>query len=103
MWRQTLNPFSLFWKSMRSTDWDVKDPVEELRFEEVSGGGAGEARALAKIYSIFAEGGGELGISSETMKVLIKRAALPEDGNYDEVMGIKTNGNIVGWSTAGFK
>jgi len=44
-----------------------------------------------------------LGISPETMKVLIKRTSLPEDGNYDEVMGIKTNGNIVGWSTAGFK
>jgi len=103
MWRQTLNPFSLFWKSMLSTDWDVKDPVEELRFEEVSGGGAGEARALAKIYSILANGGGDLGISPETMKVLIKRTSLPEDGNYDEVMGIKTDGTVVGWSSGGFK
>ncbi|MCD4696919.1 MAG: beta-lactamase family protein [Bacteroidales bacterium] len=103
MWKQTLNPFSLFWKSMLSTDWDVKDPEEELRLEEVSGGGAGEARALAKIYSILAEGGEELRISPETINILIKRAVLPKDGNYDEVMGIKSSGDIVGWSCAGFK
>jgi CubicO group peptidase (beta-lactamase class C family) len=103
MWKQTLNPFSLFWKSMLSTDWDVKDPIEELRFEEISGGGVGEARALAKIYGMLAIGGKDLGISQETMNILIKRAELPEDGNYDEVMGIKTDTDIVGWSSAGFK
>jgi CubicO group peptidase (beta-lactamase class C family) len=103
MWKQTLNPFSLFWKSMLSTNWDVKDPIDELRFEEVSGGGAGEARALAKIYGDLATGGKDLGISSETIKKLINRAALPQDGNYDEVMGIKTEGNTVGWSCAGYK
>ena len=103
MWKQTLNPFSLFWKSMLSTDWDVKDPIEELRFEEISGGGVGEARALAKIYGILAIGGKDIGISQETMNILIKRAELPKDGNYDEVMGIKTSTDIVGWSSAGFK
>lgn len=103
MWKQTLNPFSLFWKSMLTTDWDVMNPIEELRFEEVSGGGAGEAQALAKIYSVLAEGGKELDISLETINILSKRASLPQDGNNDEVMGIKTNGDIVGWSSGGFK
>ena len=103
MWKKTLNPFSLFWKSMLSTDWDVEPLIEELKYEEVSGGGAGEARALAQIYGLLAIGGSDIGINSSTLGILDQRASLPEDGNNDEVMGIKTKGNIVGWSTGGFK
>ena len=81
-----LNPFSLFWKSMLSTESDIGDPIEELKFEDPAGGGAGEARALAKVYGILATGGEELNISPETMNILIKYTVPPEDGICDLVV-----------------
>ena len=98
MWKQVLNPFSLLWKSMLLIKCDINDPIEELKFEEVSGGGAGEARALAKVYGILATGGRELNISTETMNILIKYTVPPDDGIRDQVMGWESLGSSAGYT-----
>lgn len=96
--KQLLNPFSLFNKSFTVIKSDIKDPIEDLKYEDPAGGGAGEARALAKVYSVLANGGQELNISSETLEFLIKYTKSPEDGNYDQVMGFETIGSSGGYA-----
>ncbi|UCG43357.1 MAG: beta-lactamase family protein, partial [candidate division WOR-3 bacterium] len=98
MLKHLLNPFSLFNKSFTTIKADMKDPVEELRYEEAAGGGAGEARALAKIYGILATGGNELGISPQTMEWFTRYTEPPTDGDIDVVMGIKTLGSPAGYA-----
>jgi len=98
LWKKILNPFSLFWKSMTLIKCDIDDPLEELKFEEASGGGAGEARALAKVYGILAIGGTELNISPETMNIMKKFTASPEDGIRDVVMGWESLGSSAGFT-----
>jgi CubicO group peptidase (beta-lactamase class C family) len=39
-------------------------------FEVPAGGGVGTARAIARAYSVFADGGGELGLRQETLDLL---------------------------------
>ena len=50
-----------------------------------SGGGVGTARGVARAYSAFAVGG-ELGLSSETLRLLAAPARPSEHGFYDECM-----------------
>lgn len=101
MLRQLINPGSLMMKSFTLIQMDVKNPLEELKFEEASGAGVGEARALAKIYGDFACGGKKLGIKPETLNYLVERTVAPTEGTLDEVMRIKTVGNCVKWSQSG--
>jgi CubicO group peptidase (beta-lactamase class C family) len=54
--------------------------------EVPSGGGVGTARAIAKAYGVFANGGHELGIRPETLQALIAPAVPPQHGFYDECM-----------------
>lgn len=54
--------------------------------EVPSGGGVGTARAIAKLYGIFATGGAELGLKLETLAALKTPAAPPSDGFFDEVL-----------------
>jgi CubicO group peptidase (beta-lactamase class C family) len=96
--KRILNPFSLFWKTMTLIQCDVDDPVNELTFEEVSGGGAGEARALAKVYGLLATGGKELGIAPETLNIMRRYTDPPEDGIQDAVMGWKSLGSSAGYT-----
>lgn len=103
MLKHLLNPNSLLNKSFTAIQSDIEDPIDELSFEEASGGGAGEARALAKVYGILAAGGRELDISPETIEILTKYTISPENGNYDHVMGIETVSLTAGWSSGGFK
>ncbi|HKY26776.1 MAG TPA: serine hydrolase domain-containing protein [Pyrinomonadaceae bacterium] len=51
-----------------------------------AGGGVGTARAIAHAYSVFATGGRELGLRSETLKALSAPAIPPTYGFYDECM-----------------
>jgi CubicO group peptidase (beta-lactamase class C family) len=54
--------------------------------EVPAGGGVGTARAIAHAYSVFANGGRELGLREETLAEL-KAPAIPSThGFYDEVM-----------------
>ncbi len=72
------------WGDMRSD----KKLVYPRNVEVPSGGGIGTARAMAKAYSIFANGGRELGLSRETLSQLMAPASPPTNGFYDEVMKI---------------
>ena len=51
-----------------------------------AGGGVGTARALAHAYSVFATGGKELGLRSETLRELTAPAVPPTHGFYDECL-----------------
>jgi len=72
------------------------DPNERrwLEVEAPAGNGVGTARAIARAYSAFAEGGAELGITPETLATLtaVREVARPKD----EVMGVPS------WISLGF-
>lgn len=63
-----------------------KQRVYARNFEVPSGGGVGTARAIARAYSVFATGGGELKLRSETLAALTAPAVPPTRGFYDECM-----------------
>lgn len=102
MLSQLINPSSLMMKSFMLIKIDTKDPIKELSYEEAAGGGVGNARALALIYSDLATGGKELNVSSETLKIMQTRTNSPTEGNFDQVMKIKLVGKNAKWSRAGF-
>jgi CubicO group peptidase (beta-lactamase class C family) len=83
IWR-TLWPWSLLRKSMRF----AADDLNARRYLEVeipAGNGVGTARAIARAYSAFAEGGQELGITPATLASL---TAPPSDVRpLDAVVG----------------
>jgi len=54
--------------------------------EVPSGGGVGTARAIAKAYGVFANGGRELGLRSETVGAFMAPPIPSENGFYDECM-----------------
>ncbi|HET7543788.1 MAG TPA: serine hydrolase domain-containing protein [Polyangiaceae bacterium] len=56
--------------------------VREL--EVPSGGGVGTARAIAKAYGVFANGGRELGIAQRTLEALAAPARPTPHGFFDE-------------------
>jgi CubicO group peptidase (beta-lactamase class C family) len=55
-------------------------------FEVPSGGGVGTARAIARVYSVFATGGRELQLSPATLRALSAPAIPPTHGFYDECL-----------------
>jgi len=55
-------------------------------FEVPAGGGVGTARAIARAYSAFATGGGELGLRAQTLQALAAPAVPPTRGFFDECM-----------------
>jgi CubicO group peptidase (beta-lactamase class C family) len=54
--------------------------------EVPSGNAVGTARGVAHAYSVFASGGGELGLRQETLDLLAAPALPPSRGFYDECM-----------------
>jgi CubicO group peptidase (beta-lactamase class C family) len=86
-------PWSLLRKSMLFSDLPVNDR-RALEVEIPAGNGVGTARAIARAYSAFAEGGAELGITPATLAAL----TAPHDVERpkDEVMGAPT------WMSLGF-
>jgi len=54
--------------------------------EVPSGGGVGTARAIARAYGVFANGGHELGLRPETLDALAAPAVPGTHGFYDEFM-----------------
>jgi CubicO group peptidase (beta-lactamase class C family) len=78
---RVLWPWSLLRKSMSAlsdVDWNDR---RSLEVEVPAGNGVGTARAIARLYSAFAEGGAELGVGPETMARLTAppNAGLPRD------------------------
>lgn len=59
-----------------------------LEVEVPAGNGVGTARAIARAYSAFAEGGGELGITPQTLTQLT--APPPAANATDRVLGIQS-------------
>jgi CubicO group peptidase (beta-lactamase class C family) len=82
---KVLQPGSLLRKSMLLADADVNDR-RYLEVEVPAGNGVGTARAIARAYSAFAEGGGELGLTPEAFA----RITAPPDMTHpkDELLGI---------------
>jgi CubicO group peptidase (beta-lactamase class C family) len=79
-------PWSLLHKSMSLlSDVDCNDR-RYLEVEVPAGNGVGTARAIARLYSAFAEGGAELGVGPDTMARI---TALPTSApTKDVVMGV---------------
>ena len=79
---RVLWPWSLLRKSMLFGDVDPNDR-RWLEVEVPAGNGVGTARAIARLYSVFAEGGAELGIGPETMAKIM---APPTAGQGKDVI-----------------
>lgn len=93
MIRKLLQPGSLLRRSMLLQDLDMNDR-RSLEIELPAGNGVGTARAIARLYSIFAEGGTELGITPETFARITEPPVVSNP--MDEVVGIPS------WFSLGF-
>ncbi len=60
--------------------------IYSRNLEIPAGGGVGTARAIAHAYSVFANGGKELGLRTETMQQLTAPAVPAKHGFYDECL-----------------
>ena len=80
---RVLWPWSLLRRSMLFS----ADPNDRryLEVEVPAGNGVGTARAIARLYSAFAEGGAELGVGPETIANI---TAPPVSDSKDVVMGV---------------
>ena len=86
--RKILNPWSLLRKSLAIPSMPTSTNGAHLEVELPAGNGVGTARAIARAYSAFAEGGAELGITAET---LARITAAPDVTRaHDEVLGVPT-------------
>jgi len=82
---RVLWPWSLLRKSMVGVGAAPNDR-RWLEVEVPAGNGVGTARAIARLYSVFAEGGAELGVGPETMARI---TAPPTSASAkDVVMGV---------------
>ena len=82
---RVLWPWSLLHKSMLFNEVNWNDR-RSLEVEVPAGNGVGTARAIARLYSVFAEGGAELGVGAETMADIT--AAPASDHAKDVIMGV---------------
>jgi CubicO group peptidase (beta-lactamase class C family) len=81
-------PGTLLRKSMLFADVDFNDR-RSLEVEIPAGNGVGTARAIARAYSAFAEGGAELGVTAETIASLTAPHEVPDP--KDAVMGVPSS------------
>jgi CubicO group peptidase (beta-lactamase class C family) len=79
-------PWSLLHRTMRLLEAADPNDRDVLSLELVAGNGVGTARAIARLYSVFAEGGGELGVGPDTFAQLVAEPRL--DPMNDVVMGV---------------
>jgi CubicO group peptidase (beta-lactamase class C family) len=86
-------PWSLLRKSMLFADMNPNDRPS-LEVEIPAANGVGTARAIARAYSAFAEGGAELGVTPATLASLT--AINDVERPRDEVMGVPS------WMSLGF-
>jgi CubicO group peptidase (beta-lactamase class C family) len=78
-------PGSLLRRSFLGINFDWNDR-RSFEVEVPAGNGVGTARAIARAYSAFAEGGAELGITSETFEALTATPVMA--GERDIVLGV---------------
>lgn len=60
--------------------------VYARNFEVPAGGAVGTARAIARVYGVFATGGRELGLRKDTLDLLAAPAIPPTHGFFDECL-----------------
>jgi CubicO group peptidase (beta-lactamase class C family) len=60
--------------------------VYARELEIPSGGAVGTARGIARAYGVFASGGREYGLRSDTLTLLAAPAVAPTRGSYDECL-----------------
>ena len=83
----TMNRRSKISQALRGSELPHDEPRVYARNLEVpSGGAVGTARAIAHAYSVFATGGRELGLRSETLELLSAPAVAPTRGFYDDCL-----------------
>ena len=58
--------------------------------EMPSGNGIGDARSIAKVYSIFSQGAMQFNFQKETFNLIVQNAYIPDSGAFDIVMGLDT-------------
>ena len=80
-----IRPGSLLRRSFLGLKADPNDRAY-LEVEVPAGNGVGTARAIARAYSAFAEGGAELGITPETFARVLELPDAP--GGNDVVLGV---------------
>jgi CubicO group peptidase (beta-lactamase class C family) len=80
-----IRPGSLLRRSFVGLSADPNDR-EYLEVEVPAGNGVGTARAIARAYSAFAEGGEELGITPQTIARITAPPVMP--GGLDVVLGV---------------
>ncbi len=85
-----LNPRSHAYRSLVANpgtglSYDTKR-ICARELEVPSGGAVGTARAIARAYGVFASGGKELGLSPETLRLLMAAATPSANGFYDECL-----------------
>jgi len=87
MIRKLFKPGFVIFRSFLLSDLDWNNRLM-LEVELPAGNGVGTARAIARVYSAFAEGGTEIGITPETFA----RVTAPADvaDPTDEVLGLPT-------------
>jgi CubicO group peptidase (beta-lactamase class C family)/hypothetical membrane protein len=87
IWK-VLQPGSLLRKSLAiPSDMDFNER-RSLEVELAAGNGVGTARAIARAYSAFAEGGGQLGVTPDTFARVITPPEVAQP--MDEVIGVPT-------------
>jgi CubicO group peptidase (beta-lactamase class C family) len=85
---RVLNPFSRLHRSMRVAKGFNPNDRKWLEPECASATGVGEVRALARLYSCLATGGGELGFDRAAIERLEATPVPPPEGVRDHVFGI---------------
>jgi len=84
---EAMNPHSNIVRALHGSELPHDERYVYARNLEIpSGGGVGTARAIARAYSVFAAGGRDLGIRSETLHALAAPAIPPTHGFHDECM-----------------
>lgn len=63
---------------------------ETQKVEMPSGNGIGDARSIAKVYSIFANGAKQFNFNNETFNLITSPATIPPEGAFDIIMGLDT-------------
>lgn len=89
-----LNPRSLTARAFGNPRFKNPADLDHPSFRTVeipAVNGIGTARAIARAYACFADGGAELGVTPQTMEALCTPARSPRDGSYDQVLHVDTS------------
>lgn len=84
---EVFNPRSNISRALQGSEFPLDERhIYARNFEVPAGGGVGTARAIAHAYGVFANGGGELQLTPQTLQALAAPAMPPTYGFYDECM-----------------